>query len=77
MADDSLKMRKEIEAFKQSTAKLSDKINAAGDLWRDSSYSTLKVQIGELAKNSRTVVEGGERVSSSTDRFFAIAAEDV
>ena len=60
-----------------STRKISEKINSVGDLWRDSNYASLQKQIGELAQNSKTVIEGGDRACSSIDKFFQIAEEDV
>jgi len=77
MAGESLKIRKELETFKQSTAKLSNKINSVGELWRDEGYVSLQAQMSELAKKSRTVIEHGERACSSTEKFFTIAAEEV
>jgi hypothetical protein len=77
MAGESAKLRREIEGFKQSTAKLSTKINEAGSVWKDANYATLSSQIGELAKSSRTVIESGEKTCSSIDKFFTTAAEDI
>ena len=70
-------LRKELDSFKLSTARISEKINGANDIWRDSNYASLQTQIGELAKKSRTVIERGERACSCIDNFFAIAAEEV
>ncbi len=77
MAGESLQLRKEIERFKLSTMKISEKINSVSDIWRDNNYASLQAQIGELAKNSKTVVESGEKTCSSIDKFFEIAAEKV
>lgn len=77
MAGESSKLRRDLEGFKQSTAQLSGKINGVGDIWRDGNYASLHAQIGELAKNSRTVIESGEKICYSVDKFFAIAAEKV
>ena len=70
-------LRREIEGFKLSTGKISEKLNNVSDIWKDSNYSSLQTQIGELAKNSKTVIENGERACSSIDKFYAIAAEEV
>ena len=75
MAGESSALRKELEGFKLSTGKISDRINGVGDIWKDSNYASLQKQIGELAKKSRMVIESGERICSDTDKFFAIAAE--
>ena len=70
-------LRKELESFKLSTIKISEKINGVSDIWGDSNYASLQVQISELAKTSRMVIESGEKVCSSTDKFFAISTEEV
>ena len=70
-------LKKEVESFKVSTKKISEKINGVGDIWRDNNYTSLQTQMGELAKTSRIVIENGERVCSSIDKFFNIAAEEV
>jgi len=70
-------LRREIENFKLSTGKISEKLNNANDIWNDSNYISLQTQVGELAKNSKTVIENGDRSCSSIDKFFAIAAEEV
>ena len=77
MAGESLVLRRELENFKSSSGKISEKINGAGDIWRDSNYASLHTQIGELAKKSRMVIENGDRACSSIDRFFSIAVEEV
>ena len=70
-------LQRELEGFKLSTGKISEKINGVGDIWKDRNYASLQTQIGELAKKSRTVIENGERACSSIDKFFAIAAEKI
>ena len=77
MADESKKLRKELEDFKQSTSRLSDKIKGVGDIWKDENYASLSSQIKELAKSSKIVIESGERACSSMEKFFNIASEDV
>ena len=77
MSGESLALRRELEGFKSSTGKISEKINGVGDIWRDSNYASLQKQISELAKKSRTVIDSGDRVCSSIDKFFSIAAEEV
>ena len=37
-------MKKELEGFKLSTEKISGKINAVGDIWRDGNYISLQAQ---------------------------------
>ena len=75
--NNSFTLKKELESFKLSTGKISEKINGVGDIWRDNNYVLLQTQIAELAKKSKMVIESGERACSSIDRFFAIAAEKV
>jgi len=70
-------LRKEIENFKLSTGKISEKLNNVSDIWKDSNYTSLQTQIGELAKNSKMVIESGERTCSNIDKFYAISAEEV
>ena len=70
-------LRKELEDFKLSTGKVSEKLNNVSDIWKDSNYTSLQTQIGELAKNSKMVIESGERACSSIDKFFAISIEEV
>ena len=77
MTYNSTALRKELENFRLSTGKISKGINGVGDIWGDGNYALLHVQIGELAKNSKAVIESGERVCSSADRYFAVADEDV
>ena len=77
MTGDSTALRRELEGFKLSTGKISERINGVGDIWRDSNYASLQVQVSELAKKSKTVIENGDRVCSSADKFFSIAAEEV
>jgi hypothetical protein len=69
-------LQKELEAFKLSTGKISSKINGVSDIWRDGNYASLQAQVGELAKQAKTVIENGERACSSIDQFFAIVAEE-
>ena len=76
-SDNSSVLKKELEDFKRSTMKISGKINAVGDIWRDGNYASLQSQIGDLAKASRTVIDSGERAVSSINKFFSIAAEEV
>jgi hypothetical protein len=73
----STELRRELESFKLSTGKVSEKLNNVSDIWKDSNYASLQNQIGELAKNSKTVIESGEKACSSIDKFFAISAEVV
>ena len=77
MVRESSALRKELDGFKFSTGKISEKIDGVGDIWRDSNYASLQVQIGDLAKKSKAVIENGDRVCSSVDKFFSIAAEEV
>ena len=70
-------LRREIESFKLSTMKISEKINGVSDIWQDSNYASLQTQISELAKNSRIVIENGEIACSGVDKFFSIATEGV
>ena len=77
MAGESSRMQRELEGFKLAARRISEKINGAGDIWRDDKYAALQSQIGELAKNSKAVIENGERACSGIDKFFSIAAEEV
>ena len=77
MAGESSNLRRELEGFKQSTARLSGKINGVSDIWKDSNYAALQTQIGELAKSTRTVIDSGEKLCVCIDKFFTIAAEKV
>ena len=70
-------LKKELESFKLSTGKISEKINSVWSIWSDSNYASLQARIGELAKMSKIVIESGEKACSSIDKFFAIAAEEV
>ena len=71
------KLKENIEAFCFAAKKVSEKINEAGDIWRDSNYASLQKQMGELAKSSKAVIESGERTCESADKFFAIAYKNV
>jgi len=70
-------VRRELEGFKQLTSKLSQKINSVGNIWSDGNYNILHSRISELAKESRHVVDNGDRACVSIDRFFTIAEETV
>lgn len=70
-------LRMELDGFRLSTGKISEKINGVSDIWKDNNYASLQTQIGELAKKSKTIIENGERACASIDKFFAVAAEDV
>ena len=70
-------LKKELDGFKLSTGKISEKINGVSGIWKDSNYASLQTQIGELAKKSKLVIESGERACGSIDKFFAIATENV
>ena len=77
MINGSSVLKKELEGFKLSTRKISEKINGVSGIWNDSNYASLQTQIGELAKKSKVVIESGERVCSCIDKFFAVATENV
>ena len=70
-------LKRELEGFKLSTGKISEKINSVGSFWSDGNYASLQARIGELAKMSKIVIESGEKACSSIDKFFAIVAEEV
>ena len=73
----SSSLKRELEVFKSATGIISDKINGINEFWNDNVYSSLQTSIRELAKNSKSVIESGDKACASIDRFFAIAAEDV
>ena len=77
MSNSSHALKGELEGFRYSTGRVSDRINGVGEIWQDSNYVSLQTQIGELARNSKTVIESGDRACRSIDRFFVIAAEEV
>lgn len=68
-------LKNELEKFKFSTVKISERVNGVGNIWNDGNFVSLRVQIVDLAKASKTVIESGERTCSSMDKFFKIAAE--
>jgi len=70
-------LKNELEKFRLSTVKISERVNSVGNIWNDDNYASLRSQIGELAKVSRTVIESGERAYQSMDKFFNIAEEPV
>ena len=74
---ESANLKKNIDSFRLSAKKVSDKINIASDIWKDSSYAALKKQMGELAKVSKSVIENGEKTCANTDKFFVIANERI
>ena len=74
---ESANIKRNIESFKAASMKIGDRINKAGDIWKDSSYASLQKQMGELAKASKSVIENGERTCGSIDKFFAIAKENI
>ena len=77
MIANSSVIKREIESFKASTAKISEKLNNVGDMWTDQNYASLSKQVQELAKQSKIVIESGERACTNIDKFFSIAGEDV
>jgi len=74
---ESANLKRNINSFRLSAKKVSDKINNTGDIWKDKNYSALQKQMGELAKVSKSVIDNGERTCASTDKFFAIANERI
>jgi len=74
---ESANLKRNIEGFQQNTRKMGDRINNASDIWKDSNYSSLQKQMGELAKASKSVIENGERACASIDKFFNIASERI
>ena len=77
MTSNSSALRKEIENFRASTGKISEKLNNVGDMWTDQNYASLSTQIQELAKHSKIIIESGDKSCTSIDKFFSIAGEDV
>jgi len=73
----SANLKRDIDDFKLSSRKISQKISNTGDIWKDENYTSLQKQMGELAKASRSVIENGERVYTSADKFFEIANEKI
>jgi len=74
---ESANLKRNIDSFRLSAKKVSDKINNTGDIWKDKNYSALQKQMGELAKASKSVIDNGERTCASADKFFAIANERI
>ena len=74
---ESVNLKRNIENFKTASIKIGDKINRAGDIWKDSNYVSLHRKIDELAKDSRSVIENGEKTCMSIDKFFTIANEKI
>ena len=74
---ESASLKRNIDDFRLSTKKISERISAAGEIWKDSNYASLQKQIGELAKSSRTVIENGEKTCAGIDKFFDIANEQI
>ena len=70
-------IRRSIDDFRLSTIRVSDRINDAGDIWKDSKYISLHRQMGELAKASKAVIESGDRTCKSIDNFTVIANERI
>ena len=70
-------LRRELDGFELSTRKVVEKFSGVSDSWKDNNFTVLQEQVRELAKKSKTVIDYGERACSSTDKFFAIAAEEV
>ena len=77
MAGTSSDIKKELDNFTLSSRKIGEKISGIGEIWRDSNYASLQSQIGELAKESRKVIETGSDACASIDKFDAIAMESV
>jgi hypothetical protein len=73
----SASIKKEIECFRLSTRRLSDKINGASDLWKDANYASLQSKMNELAQHSKTVIHEGESACRNIDVFFNIALENI
>ena len=48
MANNSSALKKEIESFKLSTMKISDKINSVSNIWNDNNFSSLQTQMSEF-----------------------------
>jgi hypothetical protein len=73
MGNESATLKRNLEDFKGYTGRFSQKINNIGGIWQDDNYASLRTQMGELAKVSRSVQESGAKACKSVDAFFAIA----
>jgi len=74
---ESANLKRNIDSFRLSTKKISERIRGVGDIWRDNNYSSLQKQMGELARASKSVIESGDKTCTSIDKFFDIASEKI
>jgi len=76
MTDGYKQLEKDINMFHDSIRELSQKINSAGLIWKDSKYVELKQSISHMASDSKEVLQAGESLQWSISRFEAISRED-
>lgn len=74
---ESANLKRNIDSFRLSTKKISERISGVGDIWRDNNYSSLQKQMGELARASKSVIESGDKTCTSVDKFFDIVSEKI
>lgn len=68
-------IKSDLEAFQASVKTLSDGIQQASSLWRDTKFSELSASVSSIAKQSKELIVAGDRCCNAIDRFEAIAGE--
>lgn len=76
MNEFSQKIKKDVDAFSSAVQRLGSGIKSASSLWKDSKYSELSSEIGQIANLSKGVIVSGDRCSNSIEKFYKIAEEE-
>ena len=76
MSSHSQQIKLDIDSFQGYVQKLSENIQSASYLWRDSQYSALTSSVSAIAMQSRDVLVAGDQLFESIDKFFDIADEE-
>lgn len=76
MNEYSQKIKQDVDVFSSAVQRLGAGIKGASSLWKDSKYSELSSEIGQIANLSKSVIVSGDRCSSSIEKFCKIAEEE-
>ena len=68
-------IKKSLEQFQVSVAKLSGEIGKATSVWSDPNYSKLHSEVSDIANQSKDVIVSGDKFCSSLERFNKIVIE--
>ena len=71
----SKEIRKDVQEFQASVAKLGGEIKNASSLWKDSKYTELSSSVSTVSNQAKELMVTGDRCCASIDKFDRIASE--